>query len=594
MLSQAARDIEEKLRVLDGTNDDDEDLARKLQEELNFEEKSKKQDDDERLLQEFLRRERTCEICHSEFDAESESRSSEANGLALSQCDHRLCRSCALQEIVVKKKPQKQSDYVCPCCGVRIADADVRALLPAVEVDRYIDAALNELGSSVIKCPTGCGWAVEMSGAAGSVSTATQGESGIDGKPLTNEARKHRDQYRIRCRRCQDTDFCAECLTTPYHLGFTCKAHEHFKMQRHCRFCGAQVPKDAPWMIDQATAGKNISSMYKVLEARHVKVKPKAKSDILKKMIVDTEALANVCANDECKMWAAKGCSSIMPCGHVCIGVRDEAKCIGCLQCPDAKSSGNSACGNDYCNICWTTDLKSAPCILLDCGHVFHHHCLEQKIANKWCGARITLSFLDCPLCKKQLSAPALSATMSPHLELKKAVMARAEQRLALEGGHKDAAELKPGGRYEGQPVQYALHKFAYYLCFRCHQPYFGGHRSCEVAAGEGEAAKYDESEMVCGGCSSLGKTVCDKHGAEAIEHKCKFCCSVASWFCWGTTHFCDDCHRKQGTPESMSKKQRHQLPTCTPKTCPLGVAHPPNGEEYVLGCQICRSATAL
>ena len=114
------------------------------------------------------------------------------------------------------------------------------------------------------------------------------------------------------------------------------------------------------------------------------------------------------------------------------------------------------------------------------------------------------------------------------------------------------------------------------------------------MAAGEGEAAHYEPSEMVCGGCSALGKTACDKHGAEAIEHKCKFCCAVASWFCWGTTHFCDDCHRKQGTPESMSKKQRHQLPTCTPKTCPLGVAHPPNGEEYVLGCQICRSATAL
>ena len=38
----------------------------------------------------------------------------------------------------------------------------------------------------------------------------------------------------------------------------------------------------------------------------------------------------------------------------------------------------------------------------------------------------------------------------------------------------------------------------------------------------------------------------CPKHGTEAIEWKCKFCCSVASWFCWGTTHFCDDCHRKQ------------------------------------------------
>ena len=47
-------------------------------------------------------------------------------------------------------------------------------------------------------------------------------------------------------------------------------------------------------------------------------------------------------------------------------------------------------------------------------------------------------------------------------------VYAKAEQRLALEGGHKDANELKPGGRYEGKAGDYAMHKFAYYLCFKC------------------------------------------------------------------------------------------------------------------------------
>ena len=89
------------------------------------------------------------------------------------------------------------------------------------------------------------------------------------------------------------------------------------------------------------------------------------------------------------------------------------------------------------------------------------------------------------------------------------------------------------------------------------------------------------------------GQNSCPKHGTEAIEWKCKFCCSVASWFCWGTTHFCDDCHRKQGTPESMSRKALKDLPQCTPATCPLKVAHPKNGTEFVLGCEICRSASS-
>ena len=48
-------------------------------------------------------------------------------------------------------------------------------------------------------------------------------------------------------------------------------------------------------------------------------------------------------------------------------------------------------------------------------------------------------------------------------------------------------------------------------------------------------------------------QNTCPKHGTEAIEWKCKFCCSVASWFCWGTTHFCDDCHRKQVLSNSNS-----------------------------------------
>ena len=29
-------------------------------------------------------------------------------------------------------------------------------------------------------------------------------------------------------------------------------------------------------------------------------------------------------------------------------------------------------------------------------------------------------------------------------------------------------------------------------------------------------------------------------------EHKCQYCCSIASWYCWGKTHFCDSCHFRQ------------------------------------------------
>ena len=66
-----------------------------------------------------------------------------------------------------------------------------------------------------------------------------------------------------------------------------------------------------------------------------------------------------------------------------------------------------------------------------------------------------------------------------------------------MEGSHKDAPELREGGRYHGQTVNYAMHKFAYYVCHKCKAPYFGGYRSCEVAAGEGEQNAFDARSVV-------------------------------------------------------------------------------------------------
>jgi len=39
----------------------------------------------------------------------------------------------------------------------------------------------------------------------------------------------------------------------------------------------------------------------------------------------------------------------------------------------------------------------------------------------------------------------------------------------------------------------------------------------------------------------------CDAHGEDFIEFKCRYCCDVARWHCFGTTHFCEPCHRQAG-----------------------------------------------
>lgn len=106
------------------------------------------------------------------------------------------------------------------------------------------------------------------------------------------------------------------------------------------------------------------------------------------------------------------------------------------------------------------------------------------------------------------------------------------------------------------------------------------------------------------------------------LEYKCRFCCSVAVYFCFGSTHFCDTCHDDF---QRLTNIPKQKLPKCPgmihvkcplfrnnilmqfiyliiysagPKAkqlmgedCPLHVVHPPTGEEFALGCGICRNA---
>ncbi len=60
--------------------------------------------------------------------------------------------------------------------------------------------------------------------------------------------------------------------------------------------------------------------------------------------------------------------------------------------------------GEDFCNICWVSELGSEPCIQLDCKHIFHQACLEARIQKKWTGPVINFKFLHCPLCNQLIS----------------------------------------------------------------------------------------------------------------------------------------------------------------------------------------------
>jgi E3 ubiquitin-protein ligase MYCBP2 len=65
------------------------------------------------------------------------------------------------------------------------------------------------------------------------------------------------------------------------------------------------------------------------------------------------------------------------------------------------------------------------------------------------------------------------------------------------------------------------------------------------------------------------------------MVYKCNFCCAVASWFCFGTTHFCEQCHSNY--PASMRGPFSH----CN-GICQFG-KHPANGCVEAYGyCGLC------
>ena len=156
-------------------------------------------------------------------------------------------------------------------------------------------------------------------------------------------------------------------------------------------------------------------------------------------------------------------------------------------------------------------------------------------------------------------------------------------ERARLEGLHTDARLSNPQDRFFNDLQAFAMFKCAYYMCFKCKSPYFGGMNDCgdEMAA----AGEYRKEDLVCAKCSAAlvgaGVTNCNKHGAEYIDFKCKWCCSISLWFCHGNTHYCDPCHRIAG---------RNKPTNCNGVNCPLKVQHPPAGTEFALGCSLCRS----
>lgn len=310
----------------------------------------------------------------------------------------------------------------------------------------------------------------------------------------------------------------------------------------------------------------------------------------------ELSAVGSVCSDQDCQEYAKLACSKTHPCGHPCGGVKNEDLCLPCLHGCDKTATCLKQDADDMCMICFTEALSAAPAIQLDCSHVFHLQCTRRVLENRWLGPRITFGFMSCPICKNKINHLVLKDLLDPIKELYEDVRRKALMRLEYEGLHKSEAITMSGARFFNNPAGFAMNRYAYYVCFKCKKAYFGGEARCDAEAGQGD--DYDPRELICGACSDVSRAqMCSKHGTDFLEYKCRYCCSVAVFFCFGTTHFCNACHDDF---QRMTSVPKEELPHCPagPKgkqlegsECPLHVVHPPTGEEFALGCGVCRNA---
>lgn len=433
---------------------------------------------------------------------------------------------------------------------------DLMELLTDVELSKYLDLKLDELLQSeanFIQCPK-CESTWEfVHGDIKFDSPDFSRELGIDGKILSNDSQMHYLSHRVCCRTC-NKNFCRSCCIIPYHSGFSCDLFQLYLKAKKCRFCAtALMPGEiAPEMQPNGTC----------------------------------EALQNVCNSEFCLAKRDLSCRKMLTCDHPCGGTLNEKYCMSCIHegCQGRKSYMKQL-SDDYCNICFTEELFEAPCIELDCGHIFHFECMKKRLQTGNDEPSVNFNHCKCPLCKMFIGHCNL---LSEELQKVQSLYRDLEMRAYLqlkEDSLLNAPLIDDKNEFFLNAIGYAMKRYAFYNCHLCKKPYYGGLANCrDIAQG------LNSSDFVCPACSGIGMDDCQIHGRDYMLYKCKFCCSVATYFCWGSTHFCLSCHKRQENHDFMTTKMKKDLDVCKGKDgCPLKVEHPPNGEEFSLGCSLCR-----
>lgn len=347
--------------------------------------------------------------------------------------------------------------------------------------------------------------------------------------------KKRYNELRMKCTSCK-YEFCNCCFISPYHTDYTCEEYNIYMNSPKCKYC---------------------------------------------KTVLDSEDDDIVCKNEICQNYEKGLVSRYTSCtdekgeslSHINYGFLQYEVC---LDCENVK--------HNICNLCMLDELYKKPCIKLDCGHIVHLDCLEKNITAQNSRSEITLNHIYCTICFYKLSHPHFDEVLNKVQEISREIETQTIMIMKDELMKKDLTK--------NILITEQYKKYRFFKCNSCIKIYFGGVVNCngdnqnnQDNQDNQDNQNNDEEEKICPACATVGEKECKKHGkGDNILYKCCCCCNPAVWFCFGTTHFCEDCHNNYGN------KQKN--PTLCPgkKTCPLGIEHIPNDgkTQFSIGCVLC------
>ena len=437
-------------------------------------------------------------------------------------CKHSFCIKCLRRLTAIQINIETNYELHCPICSRPLNDNEIDKIDPnytKIITDRFA----SQFGSSIVICPKCKADFILEPGSVAQITVDLKGEK------IRPEALEYLRQYRVTCPICQ-TNFCAKCKSIPFHEGFTCDEQKLLDDDIICRFC----------------------QEYPAIGCRN------------------KDACHRVCWRQDCQNYLSQACMHVCECGHACCGLKNEQNHFGCALCSQKVA---------YCVICHDS-CTTSPSVLMKCGHPVHKSCLEILYQGLDLKGRIHIPRCNFDFtCQCVPYHECVQNVAQKWIDVNNKIEEMIAMRMKIEDteNEPDHVKNKNDPDYFNQPLKYARDFFVFYLCDKCGDPYYAGHKDC----GNDDENSH-KGPHVCLSCNQefVGQ-ICPKHGETGMVIKCMFCCSPSIWFCFGTTYFCEPCH-------SARKDLHPPYPPCNGH-CKFG-HHAQNGQRTITAyCVLCR-----